>query len=72
MQNFRPSLSDIGPKQSDAKATPTPARDGHWQAVCGLLVGAADGLAYLHSRGVMHRDLKVRREKFDDCELTAS
>lgn len=30
----------------------------HWITLCGMLQGAARGLAYLHSHGVMHRDLK--------------
>ena len=30
----------------------------HWIQICGMLQGAARGLAYLHSHGVMHRDLK--------------
>jgi serine/threonine protein kinase len=30
----------------------------HWITICGMLQGATRGLAYLHSHGVMHRDLK--------------
>jgi serine/threonine protein kinase len=30
----------------------------HWIKLCAMLQGVARGLAYLHSQGVMHRDLK--------------
>lgn len=32
--------------------------ENHWIQVCGMLQGAARGLAYLHSHGVIHRDMK--------------
>jgi serine/threonine protein kinase len=33
-------------------------KETHWIQVCGMLQGAARGLAYLHSHGVIHRDMK--------------
>jgi serine/threonine protein kinase len=37
----------------------------HWIQICGMLQGAARGMAYLHAHGVLHRDVKGRNLLLD-------
>lgn len=37
----------------------------YWAKICGFLIGAASGLAYLHNAKVMHRDIKSENLMLD-------